>query len=165
MNPPFSIDDLSITPAILEASGYKEFSDPLKRDSAAYLKSYQKRFDNKHGKAYFLNFNFYDRTAYFIHQGPLQFTPYAWEADMQNHAFGEAMAVNTQIFSSNQPLEAVEAFCKRMFEQMLFMNYEYWNANGEAEHHAELLAGSEKAEIDKCANAPSPKAERPRKPI
>ena len=47
-----------ITPEVLAAAGYWRFTNnPLERHKPTYVASYQKRFDDEHGKRYFITFD------------------------------------------------------------------------------------------------------------
>lgn len=140
------LNQLSITPAILASNGYKQFLDTLK-DKSSYVESWQKCVRNEHGKAYFINFNFYVLSG--LYQNDKQdINPYSWGANLQLDTLEEDMTVNIKVFASHKNLTQVEAFCEKIFKRMQFRNYEYYSDDEENSHKNEI----KKQEILESAN-------------
>ncbi len=132
----YKIEDLSIHPEILKQNGYKSYPDRMQNQDT-YVSSWQKRFDNEHGKAYFINFNFHD-LSYFHKKHNLQGNPFSWEADLQFNSLDEDMTINVKLHGTNKNLEEVEKFCNKMFNKMQFRNYEYYSDEDENNHKKEI---------------------------
>jgi len=137
----YNIENLSITPEILKLNRYNHYFDRTK-DRETYVSSWQKRFDNDHGKAYFINFNFFDLSL-FHKKHNLQGNPFSWEADLQLHSLDEDMTINLKVYGTNKTLEEVEKFCEKMFNKMQLRNYEYYSDEDENNHKREI----KKAEV------------------
>lgn len=159
------MDALSITPAILQAAGYKAFRDSLKGDQESYAGSWQKCVRDEGGKKYFINFNFYDMGRLYRSQG-IGGNPCGWECSLQMAGLDDEMTVNTKIFSSNAQLARVESFCEKLFESMEFAYYEYGDAESEGKHRLELMGKRAKREADVLGEAArGPLLRKPAKPI
>jgi len=133
------ITDLKIYPDILENHGYKKYNDSM-QDKNSYIGSWQKTIYNEHGKAYFINFNFFDNSYYYnlSNQHIITANPYSWEVDLQFNSIDEDMTMNTKIFSSNKNLEEIEKICERLFQKMNFRNYDYYEEKDEDNHKKEI---------------------------
>lgn len=132
----FKIEDLSINPKLLESSGYRKYTDNLKNKDS-YIASWQKAVHNEHGKAYFVNFSFYDNSL-FLQQVNNKSNPYSWETDLQFNSLEDDMTINIKIFATNKNLEEIEKICDRMFKKMQFRNYEYYADTDEENHKADI---------------------------
>ena len=114
----YKITDLKIYPDMLEQNGYKKYNDSMQNKNS-YMGTWQRTIHNEHGKAYFINFNFFDNSYYYNlsrqHIHIIAANPYSWEVDLQFNNMEEDMTINTTIFSSNKSLEEIENVCDRLF--------------------------------------------------
>lgn len=135
----YKITDLKIYPDMLEQNGYKKYNNSM-QDKNSYMGSWQRTIYNEHGKAYFINFNFFDNSYYYnlSHQHIITANPYSWEVDLQFNSMEEDMTINTKIFSSNKSLEEIENVCDRLFKKMNFRNYNYYEEKDEDNHKKEI---------------------------
>jgi hypothetical protein len=110
---------------ILIDRGYKQYQ-PTALDSDIVVACFQKRFDDEHGKKYFINVKKNDMS--FIpesHRGDY-WKKFSYDYEVQV-TFGEdERAVNLEMFSG-WSIEQVEKFMDEFFEKMGPNYYESWD--------------------------------------
>jgi hypothetical protein len=144
----YKLEDLSIHPKILAENKYNKFNDSTKRYNEEYMESWQKTIYNDYGKAYFINFNFYNMTHIYS-QHKIKGNPYSWEADLQFNSLDNDMTVNIKVFGTHRNLHSVENFCEKMFNQMQFKNYDYYSDEDEYKHKKGLEVINDVNELEK----------------
>ncbi len=159
-----NINELIINPTILEANGYKKYTDSL-ADRNTYFGSWQKCVRNEYGKAYFINFNFSDMSYYYNRiESQKNSNPYSYECDLQFNDSEDNTTINVKIFSSPKTLEQLELYVDKFFKRMQFKNYEYYDDEDENKHQNELLRNKKLEEATKLSEELKPKAIKSKQP-
>jgi hypothetical protein len=115
--------------------GYKQYP-PTAVDSHIVVACFQKRFDDKHGKKYFINVKKNDMS--FIPEGHRcsYWEPFSYDYEVQV-TFGEdERAVNLEMFCG-WTIEQVEKFMEDFFAKMQPNYYELWDTEDRQTRPAE----------------------------
>lgn len=125
-------EDLLINPSVLEENKYGYYFDTVESSKMAnlYFGSYQKAFYNEFGKAYFINFKFYDMSL--IAPNASSKENLSWTADLQLKT--NDLTMNINIFNSDQSLNELESYVAKFFKINGFQNYEYIDEVAEKNH-------------------------------
>lgn len=109
-----------ITPDILLKAGYRPFKDWSKAQSLkeSHKGSYQKRFDDEHGKKYFINFT---HTHFLFPETDIEHMNASTQFDRGEKVF------NIENFDNDQTLEEVEAFFEELFVKLELDYYETYD--------------------------------------
>lgn len=109
----------------LIARGYKKYP-PTPLDSELVVTRFQQRFDDEHGKKYFINV--VKSSMDFIpeqHRGPC-WEPYKYSYEVQVNFGDDEKTLNMEFFS-DWPVEHVENFMEEFFDKMKPNHYELWS--------------------------------------
>ena len=106
----------------LEEHGYKKFGVVSRIDTFDYL--YQKRFDDKLGKKYFIDFQFYDYTKYYKDHGVSVKASATFNNDSE-----EPGKLNKTIWLDFDfdSIEQAETFAEIMWKASNSQYYELWS--------------------------------------
>lgn len=113
-----------MTDEYLLERGYKEYP-PTSIDNESIVSRFQKRFDNKIGKKYFINVLKWSHDFVPEHRRDKWWTPFSYEYEVQV-ATKEEDYMNIT-FHSSWTLEKVEKFMDDFFYIMNLKYYETWD--------------------------------------
>ena len=106
------------------SKGYKEF-EPTSFDNSSVIKCFQKRFDDKIGKKYFITIKKWDWTwINDMHKSHMP--PYSYEFIIQLYQKGTHAPININFFSGWN-LDDVEEYIEKIWNLNIFDYYEEWN--------------------------------------
>ena len=105
--------------------GYREYK-PTAFHNSNVSRCWQKRFDDEHGKKYFIDINEWDNAYLKSHLTYSDGVPdFAYEFSMQMYAAGTHNPINI-LFHSSWTLAEVEEFVEKMWQTGMYDYYEKW---------------------------------------
>ena len=107
-----------ITKENLLKSGYEVYKNNLKKINECYVESYEKRFDDKIGKKYFIHYDCYDNRHLSKHITKIDF-----QVEAQFNTNKETFNI-TYFASNSTTIEDIEQFFEKMFTKMNCKHYE-----------------------------------------
>ena len=113
---------------ILE-KGYKQYK-PIPYDNESIVARFQKRFDDEHGKRYFINVLKWSNSFIPVERRDKYWQPYSYEYEVQVSMYDKPNTIDLH-FHSDWTLNKVEAFMTDFFERMYVNYYELWDGQRE----------------------------------
>lgn len=107
--------------------GYRQYK-PTKFDHSDVIARFQKRFDDKFGKKYFIDVLKWSNYYVPDERRDNWWKPYIYEYEIQVNFGKEENYLNLKFFSSWK-LEDVEKFMEDFFEKMKLNYYESWDGD------------------------------------
>ena len=108
----------------LKEQGFYEYK-PTQFDNSSVVSRFQKRYDDDHGKKYFINILKWDNSFVPIDRRDKWWKPYSYTYEAQITMFKEQKPVKFDFFSG-WTLEQVEKFMEDFFNKLEPNYYEEW---------------------------------------
>lgn len=105
--------------------GYKKY-DPTGFDNDSVVLRFQKRFDDKYGKKYFIDILKWSYDFIPVNHRDEYWKPFGYTFEIYTTMFDEEKCLNME-FYSNWTLEEIEQFAEDFFEKMKPNYYETWD--------------------------------------